>query len=379
MIFLNLLNRIFGPKPPLTRKEIEEYKTGSRDKYETELKSNDSGFNDSALEGWNNTNYSVKDGMSKLDKRMSSHLGKSKSNGNNSGMAWTFALFTLAMLSIIIFTYQGNNAVKMNTKIAQKTSSIKENKTADQNIDTYTSIASEKQITTQKLKNNTIEQKVVVPEKNSSAKESTTEKNEITEENNENLELPIQSNGSIPNKGTSNLKYKKAKEVSIHDLKHVDYRAYRNRPIKENKIVNVGVPANQANEDEKQESLEFETKEFTYVEYLSASSLFFSQGKYKSALKRYLHILKFYPDDVNANFYGGLCYFNLGQFDKAINLLNKSYSIGYGNFRQEAKWFSAKAHVEQKNTIKARFLLKEIIEEDGFYAEKAQELLNRVE
>jgi len=115
------------------------------------------------------------------------------------------------------------------------------------------------------------------------------------------------------------------------------------------------------------------------MEYLATSSSYFNKDQFKIALKHYLIILDTYPDDVNANFYGGLCYFNLGQFDKTTELLKKSYTFRFGNFREEARWFSARANLEQNYLVKGKYLLNEIIEEGGFYSKKAKVVLGNLE
>src|SRR5690554_7566242 len=70
MIFLNLLNRIFGHKKPLSRQEIEDYKKGTGDTHDIESKMSDSAFNAEAMEGWEKNGYSVKEAMISTDKKM---------------------------------------------------------------------------------------------------------------------------------------------------------------------------------------------------------------------------------------------------------------------------------------------------------------------
>ncbi len=378
MIFLNLLNRIFGPKKALSRQEIEDYKAGTGNTHDIESKAAGSDFNDQALEGWKSTSSSVNDGMWATDNKMNQFVNNGSAGGaSTKGMTLSFVLFTLTMLTLIIFTYQGNSAVDKNPQIVEK---IKDESSRSEEIDFYTAISPEKQITSNELIKNqetkSTESQLPKAAVNKKLKaETTPQKTEVEKEE---IQLPIQSSGKIPNSSKSNLVYKDAQEVFLSDLKNVDYRAYRNRPIKVRNTLDVGIPASQSSKEEKQEFPSLQMVEITYIDYLTTSSEFFSQGQYKTALKHYLTILDTYPDDVNANFYGGLCYFNLGQFDQATELLRKSYTLGYGNFREEARWFTAKALVEQNHTIKARYLLGEIVKEGGFYSDNAEELLNEI-
>lgn len=379
MIFLNLLNRIFGPKKPLSRQEIDDYKEGTGNNHDIESKTLGSDFNDQALEGWKTTSSSVNDGMSKVDKQMNEFVNKGASGGSTKkGMTLTFVLFTLTMISLIVFTYQGNSAVEKKPQIIEETKT--ENERGEE-IEYFTAISHEKLITSNELIKNQEIQKLeketpLKIEEKPVAVDLEIEKNTNKEND---IQLPIQSSGKIPNSNKNTLYYKDAKEVYLSDLKNVDYRAYRNRPIKVRNTLDVGIPANQSSEKDKPEFPSLQITEITYIDYLSTSAEIFSNGDYKNALKNYLTILDTYSDDVNANFYGGLCYFNLGQFEEATTLLKKSYTLGYGNFREEARWFSARAHVERKNKIKAKYLLNEIISEGGFYAERAKELINTLE
>ncbi|WP_107037949.1 tetratricopeptide repeat protein [Brumimicrobium mesophilum] len=378
MIFLNLLNRIFGPKKPLSRQEIEDYKSGAGNSHDTESKAAGSEFNDEALEGWKNSTSSVHNGMLATDQKMNEFINNTNGGGTTKkGMTLSFILFTLTMLTLIIFTYQGNSAVEKKPQIVQELENKEEiENVRDQEIDFYTAISPEKQITSNELIKNQDIQKTEAKVLEEPVPDKENKDVEIDKTQNENIQLPIQSSGKIPNSNKSTLSYKIVKEVYLSELKNVDYRAYRSRPIKVHNDLNVGLPANQSSKEDKQEFPSLQTTEITYIDYLRSTSEIFSQGKYKEALKNYLTILKTYPNDVNANFYGGLCYFNLGQFSESIDFLNKSYTLGYGNFREEARWFSARVFLEQNKKNKANRLLKEIIEEGGFYSEHAKVLLN---
>ncbi len=382
MIFLNLLNRIFGPKKPLSRQEIDDYKQGKGNLHEVEVKASGSQFDDEALEGWSNTDTSVHDGMQSSDRKIEefTHNETGDNTKNNSGLFLTFALFTIAMIVLIIFTYQGNETFEEQVQITQKEPS---SPSQIEEVDFYKGLPSDKQITAHNLipsvNKDKVENKKQDRNLDAKIKEETTNDQMITDNEQEVIELPVKSKKEVPNSSKDNLIYYNAKEVYLHNLKNVDYRSYRNRPIKTDIDLNIGTPANQSLRKEREEMPIVRKKDIPYIDYLTNTAELFSLGKYKLALKRYLTILETYPDDVNANFYGGLCYYNLGQFEKAKEHLKNSFAVGYGNFRQEAMWFGAKANYELHNDIKTRYLLKKIIKEDAFYAEQAKELLKKLE
>lgn len=385
MISLNLLNRIFGSKKPLNRQEIDDYKKNKGDLHEVEVKASSSNIEGEALEGWSNSDFSVDEGMHSSDSKMSEYMDKASSSNpkNNGGLFLSFALFSIAMLLLIIFTYQGNQTFK---EQAQTTYEQPTEPSQIEQVDFYKSIPSNRQITAKNLIP-TIDNKDILKKESDSPKpvaeeekiaETKAEKREQAQLEDEGIKLPIKSKDEISNSSQNNLIYYNAKEIYLFNLKNVDYRAYRSRPIQTDVNLNIGTPANQATNDEQLETPELQKKDVPYIDYLTSTAELFSHGAYKLALKRYLTILETYPDDVNANFYGGLCYYNLGQFEKAKNLLRNSFAVGYGNFRQEAMWIGAKANYELHNEIKTRYLLKMIIKEDAFYAEQAKALLEQL-
>ena len=382
MIFLNLLNRIFGPKKSFSRQEIDDYKSGTGDPNGIESKVAASDFNDKALEGWRNSPSTVNEGMSTTDKKMDQFVNNDTIKSSPSkGIAFSFILFTATMFTLIIFTYQGNKVVERKPQIPEEinTENKKDNLRREE-IDFYTAISGEKQITSNELlknKDTKTTEENITDIKSMKIEQSNSEEVLIIDKTEE-IQLPIQSTGKITNSSKSVLVYKNAKEVYLSELRNMDYRAYRDRPISINNTTNVGLPANQSSKGDIQEFPLVQITEITYIEYLTSSSDYFSNGQFKKALKQYLKILDTYPDDVNANFYGGLCYFNLGKFDKSIDLLQISYTLGYGNFREEANWFSAKAYIESGQRQKAKQLLSEIISEVSFYSEKAKELLTEI-
>ena len=381
MIFLNLLNRIFGPKKPLSRQEIDDYKKGEGNLHEVESKASSSDFDGDALEGWNESEMTVDEGMHSSDSKMEGFTNKTPGNPskNNGGLFLSFALFTVAMVLLIIFTYQGNETFEEQTQITQDMTTAP---SRIDEVDFYKGISTEKQITATNLIPSIDKSELRSQDGKSNTLTITENKitdDQLKDDEDEQINLPVKSKNEISNNTSKdNLIYYDAKEIYIFDLKNVDYRAYRNRPIQVDINLDIGTPANQATKDDQQEMPITQKKDVPYIDFLTNTAELFSQGEYKLALKRYLTILETYPDDVNANFYGGLCYYNLGQFEKAEELLKQSFAVGYGNFRQEAMWFGAKANYELKNDIKARYLLKKIIKEDGFYAQQAKDLLEQL-
>lgn len=384
MIYLNLLNRIFGPKKPLSRQEIDDLKSDQAT-YETQQKAEDGGFNTEAMEGWSAVDTDVNSTMQSLDRKIGKQFTESNSAHGQKSIYFFLATFMLVMLVLIIYTYQGNKVARESI-----TETVTENKnettiTSSPNqsddktetveneiaaIENYTPITKSEQITKEQLKNST-EKTVESPQGNQTESENRIKPHKVDE----------LSPKPLPNTSSNNemeLSYLTVSEVYLNSLKTVDYRKLRDqKKIKLLKELPIGTPANQANsDDESLATTESLTKEVNYIDYLDETQRLFAKESFKRALRRYLIILDHYPDDVNAHFYSGLCYHNLGKYEKAIEHFDDSYTLAIGNFKEEAEWFKAKALLKTNDQKGAVQLLNKIVKEGGFYSEQAAELLN---
>lgn len=115
-----------------------------------------------------------------------------------------------------------------------------------------------------------------------------------------------------------------------------------------------------------------------YADFLESAMKKFNQNDFGAALKDYRTILKFFPNDANAHFYGGLCYFNLGKNNKAVEYFDKVLENRINTFDQEALWYKTLIYIKRGHKKKATDLLEQIIAENGFYAERAQEELEKL-
>jgi len=165
----------------------------------------------------------------------------------------------------------------------------------------------------------------------------------------------------------------KAKETYLLDFKVLDYRYYRSKPLDKNIEVENGTPADQ----ESKKTREIEPKyavEVSYFNFLEKSLRFFEKKKYHDATSRFKEILQTYPDDVNALFYGALCYYNSGEFSEAEKLLLRLEINKYSNFEEESQWYLCLTYKSLEKKPLYNKLRAQIILENGFYSKKAKEL-----
>lgn len=183
-------------------------------------------------------------------------------------------------------------------------------------------------------------------------------------------------NDEKPNESILEQKQINGMEIYLHDLKLLDYRAYRSKPkIKTEQLILSGIPADRESGSVSKES-EWQTIEVPYMEYLERTMELFSRGSYKKALNRFEVILTTYPDDVNALFYAGLCYYNLKNASEAATEFGKCISTDYSNFNEEAEWYYALSLAASGELERSKNILKRIATSSGYYAAQAAKKLN---
>lgn len=118
------------------------------------------------------------------------------------------------------------------------------------------------------------------------------------------------------------------------------------------------------------------TRKIPYNTYLAKAMNKFSENQYKEALQDFRVILEQFPEDHNALFYGGLCYYNLSKPNKAIGFFSQIEKGYINTFYEEARWYKALSYEQTGAKADYKALLTEIADEGGFYSERAEEKLS---
>lgn len=161
-----------------------------------------------------------------------------------------------------------------------------------------------------------------------------------------------------------------ARIYHVRDYRMVDYRGLREVPFSVLKQDLTGLPAQYANESDRADDAPQITA-VPYVDYLEGAMVEFSQENFISATKRFDKILKAYPDDANALFYGGMSRYYSGKEKRAISLFEKSLEGEFQIFHDGAEFYIARSLRESGKSDEAQALFEKIAAEDGFYAEQA--------
>jgi TolA-binding protein len=347
----------------LSREQIHHY-SSTRDeqvKHEIEKQALENDFDTDALEGWNELSaagYSMK----KLD---------TKFLKNYATLLWSIALIIPVIIIGVFLTYQASEK-PLQSKIEkeQVNSSIKVEETdliIPTEIEAFVELPKKEQIAI----------KTIIKDFNEQKNES----NETNNQSNNQVDvdrLPISQIDPSDNK-TATIAKETAfgKEIYLHDMKLLDYRAYRSKPAIETKqMILTGTPANIGETTTIEETTEWKNVDIPYIEYIDKTMEIFSKGNNKKALARFQIILDTYPDDVNANFYAGLCYYNLKEFSSAISSFAKCNDTKFTNFNEEAEWYTAKSYLANGQKAEAKALFTQIANSNGYYTAQAKKIVS---
>lgn len=184
----------------------------------------------------------------------------------------------------------------------------------------------------------------------------------------------------IEHKPVTVSRQKLAKEIYLQDLKAIDYSQYRSKPtVLIEQFILSGVPANQANLESEEtiwlDEPQMQMANIPYVDYLEKTLKYTNRGKWKQALSRFNEILKTYPDDLNARFYSGWCYYNLGQYEDACLNFSACLQLEFSNFNEEAEWYLAESRLANGEKSLAKELFQKIRNQKGFYSKQAEKVL----
>ncbi len=349
----------------ITREDISNFQKG----LDIEMKDD---FDKDSMDGWSKNNSHILL-MDKLDKRYST--------SKNAFVKYRIYIGALILIISSLFIYSNSiqtekEKVVENTKNEQKHAIEKTDLEIPNEISSLKQIPKKRRIVAKTIKidfSNKKTESLINDEKNEINKDQKTEIPSI--ETNEAEKINKPENSVILEKRIRN-----AKEMYIKELLLVDYRKYRNKPsIKVEQIVITGLPANFEKKNIEIEELGWKQVDIPYIDYITKTIELFSKGNYKKSLIRFEEILKTYPEDLNANFYGGLCYYNLGEFQKASELFEKCLRNEFTNFNQEAFWYATKTLISQKEYKKAELNLNQIISENEFYSEQAKISLKKLQ
>lgn len=347
----------------LSREQIHHYSSTHDEqvKHEIEKQALENDFDADALEGWNELSAA----------RYSMKILDTKFSKNYATLLWSIALIIPVIIIGMFLTYQASEKpLQSIIEKEQVNSSIKVEETdliIPTEIEAFVELPKKEQIAIKTIIKDFNEQK------NESFETKSQSNNQVEVDR-----LPISQIAPTDTKTTTIVKETTfGKEVYLHDMKLLDYRAYRSKPAIETKqMILTGTPANIGETTTIEETTEWKNVGIPYIEYIDKTMEIFSKGNNKKALARFQIIIETYPDDVNANFYAGLCYYNLKEFSSAISSFSKCNDTKFTNFNEEAEWYTAKSYLANGQKAEAKTLFTQIANSNGYYTSQAKKILS---
>jgi hypothetical protein len=166
--------------------------------------------------------------------------------------------------------------------------------------------------------------------------------------------------------------------VYIHDLKVTNYTTLY---FKKNQYIKFaakeGLPVSYANKDDyaKSRSGLKQSADYYLHEELSDALLSFKKGNYGQCIFALNVISSYNDEDINCNFYLGMCYYYKKSYKTAIDFFQRCIESSNNTFFQEAMYYSALSLYEKGEKDLAIEQFKLIADEGEFYSDKAKVFL----
>lgn len=166
--------------------------------------------------------------------------------------------------------------------------------------------------------------------------------------------------------------------VFINNLKVTNYRLYYFKQSEAiNLEINTGLSAQYgSNTDVERRTL---NRSNTYLAHkiIRQAMRLFNSKNLSNCIEELTLLYNYNKDDANAQFYLGMCYFQLGKYAISQNYFQKNLDNVNNIFHQESEYYQAQCLLNTKQTEEAIKQLKTIVSNKGFYSVRAQEVLDK--
>jgi hypothetical protein len=167
--------------------------------------------------------------------------------------------------------------------------------------------------------------------------------------------------------------------VFISNLKVTNYRLYY---FKQSEAVDLSVSTGVAAQYGSKAEIEkpFMNNANTYLAHkvIAQAMRLFNSKHIINCIEELAILYKYNKDDANAQFYLGMCYYQLNKFGIAETYFQKNLDNVNNIFHQESEFYQALCILNLKNTDEAIKQLQRIADNKGFYSDRAKETLNKV-
>jgi TolA-binding protein len=158
----------------------------------------------------------------------------------------------------------------------------------------------------------------------------------------------------------------------FNNYKLVDYTVLRKKTWPDFSLDSLHTSPSLENEFDTGDPLRGEiSQSLPYINYLEGCINAYNSGDYDQAAQQFELILKQYPTDLNAQFYGAMSHYQQGKYERAIELYNMSLKNVFKIFREDSEFYKAMSLRKTGREEESMILFLQIINNNGYYKERA--------
>jgi hypothetical protein len=167
--------------------------------------------------------------------------------------------------------------------------------------------------------------------------------------------------------------------VFINNLKVTNYRLYYFKQSEAiNLEINTGLSAQYGSNADIERTTSNRSNTYFAHKIIHQAMRLFNSKNLTNCIEELTLLYNYNNDDANAQFYLGICYFQLGKYTIAQSYFQKNLDNVNNIFHQESEYYQALCLLNTKQPEEALKQLQTISNNKGFYSARAQETLIKI-
>ncbi|MBI3520789.1 MAG: hypothetical protein HY062_15740 [Bacteroidetes bacterium] len=167
--------------------------------------------------------------------------------------------------------------------------------------------------------------------------------------------------------------------IFIHNLKVTNYRLYYFKQSEAiNLDANTGLSAQYGSKADIERPNRSQINNYYAHKIIQQAMRLFDSKNSANCIEELTLLYNYNHDDANAQFYLGMCYYQLGKYAIAQSYFQKNLDNVNNIFHQESEFYQALCLLNTRQTEDAGKQLQHIVNNKGFYASRAQEMLSKL-
>lgn len=164
--------------------------------------------------------------------------------------------------------------------------------------------------------------------------------------------------------------------IFIYNLKVANYKNYYFKNTRNIDIRDNGLSAQYSDKEENNLSKRLQDQDYYAHEIIKDAMEAFNKKQFSYSIELLDLLREYNKDDVNTQFYLGMSFYYLGDFNKAKGYFEKTTNNDINIFLQESEFYTALCLKKTGKTSEANELFKKIVAKKLFYAERAAQELD---